>query len=321
MSEEKLITVLTPLYNKARFLKTYVEGLARQSYLDKMRIIVLNDCSTDNGAEILTQHAAEFNVPIELMHNKRNMGLVYSTFKLYRLINTKYWAFLDPDDYYLSPDKVKKAVDFLEAHEDFSCYGCTNLSEFSDGRKIPTFPPQNPGGSFVGLKNAPFLQTASATFRNYFTPKLLDLLDKITYGKRRSSFESDGFRNFLAHHFGKFYFDNSLDSVWRRDVGMWGTDSLLNHNLGNMTTYFEFYKFSKEQWGVDDNAMTCLNLSVRFYNMALDELTAHMKKLDVVQFEEAVYKNKDEKTGRHTFDELLKQVKLYNAAGVRIQTK
>ena len=74
MPEEKLITLLTPLYNRAKFLRTYVEGLANQSYLDKMKIIVLDDGSTDDSPKVLRKYCEEFNLDIELLYNKKNLG-------------------------------------------------------------------------------------------------------------------------------------------------------------------------------------------------------------------------------------------------------
>ncbi len=319
MPNEKLITLLTPLYNRAKFLRTYVEGLANQSYLDKMKIVVCDDGSTDESPKVLKKYCEEFNLEVELLYNKKNLGLLQTTFKLYHKIDTKYWTVLDPDDYYISPDKIKKAVEFLEAHEDYSCYACTNLSEWSDGRKVPIFPPDRPSQTYSGMKNSPFFQTASTTFRNYFSPKSMKILDGIIKGLRDHPFSADAFRNFWAHHFGKFYFENSVDSVWRRDVGDWGTSAILKQDISNMTAHLDFFKYNKEWWGVDEQAMHCLNLSLYFYNKVLNEFVKHMRHLDIFDFERALYN--DNKVGQHIFKELIAQVKELNTIGVKINVQ
>ncbi len=314
MPEEKLVTIVTLSYNKAKYLRDWAEGLAKQTYLDKMKILVFEDGSTDNSLELLKKYQSEYRLPLELINNKKNMGIMYSTLKAYRKIDTKYWAFLDSDDYYISSRKIEKAVSFLEEHEDYSCYACANMLELADGRNVPSPFIQNPSQSFSGIKNSPFFQTASTTFRNCFTPQILEALENLSEDKR-DSFNADAFRNFLAHHFGKFYFDSSLDSLWRCNIGAWGTMTPISQDLSNMSAYYEYFKFSLAQWGMDENAQHCLNLSFYFYNKILDEFVKHMKQLDILEFEQAIYKDND--IGQNVFKELIAQVKDFKAFGIK----
>ncbi len=326
MPEEKLVTVLTPLYNKAPFLKDYIEGLAKQTFLDKTKIIVTDNCSTDGSLEILKNYAEEYKVPIEFFQNDANMGIMYSIRKMYRKLDTKFFAVLDADDYYISPQKLEKAVTFLDSHEKYSAYACSNLFVFADGRKIPHFPNTARNTTYSGMKNTPFFQTASTTFRNNFTPQLLDEIDRITEGRRDHAFSGDAFRNLLAHHFGKFYFENSVDSAWRRDVGYWGTMPPLEQDLANMTSHWIYFDFLTSQFGVDENAQHCLNLAWQFYNKCVDGLMAQLKTLNIIKFEERPkfkenFENLIGEDGYIVANAIIDQCKKFNDIGLKVTVK
>lgn len=116
-------------------MKDWAESLAKQTYIDKMRILVVEDCSTDNSLELLKKYVKEYNLPVEILQNKENMGVVYSTEKIYRNLKTKYFAILDADDCYYSPERIERGVKFLESHEDYSCHISNYVLSYSDGRK------------------------------------------------------------------------------------------------------------------------------------------------------------------------------------------
>ena len=141
MAAKKLITILTPVYNKAPYIQTWAEGLAKQTYLDKMKILVANDGSTDESLNLIEKFSAEYKLPLEIVYNGENIGIMQVTKLLYRKLDTKYFAVLDADDYYISPQKVEKAVKFLQSHSDYSCYACNTLNEY---------PPPPPYTAFVG---------------------------------------------------------------------------------------------------------------------------------------------------------------------------
>ena len=68
------ISIITPTFNSKKFLKTTYESISRQSYKD-WEWIVVDDCSSDNTVEILSQIALgddrvkvyfnDVNVPIQ----------------------------------------------------------------------------------------------------------------------------------------------------------------------------------------------------------------------------------------------------------------
>ena len=145
---KKLLTLITPAYNKAPYIKDWAEGLAKQTYLDKMKILVIDDGSTDDSVELTKKYIAEYNLPAEISVNGKNLGLMYTTKQLYRRIDTEYFTVLDADDYYISPQKIEKAVKFLESHPDYSFYACNTLLEAPDGTQKPQRPKEQPSATY-----------------------------------------------------------------------------------------------------------------------------------------------------------------------------
>ena len=130
---------------------------------------------------------------------------------------------LDADDYWLTEKKLEKAIDFLEGHEDYSAYVSNYLAIFKDGKKGTCFSKDLPDQTFAKRTDSPnHFQTPAIVFRNFFTPDLLAALERAAAGKHSSFVESDTLRNYLALHFGKIRFENSVDAAWRVNIGTFG---------------------------------------------------------------------------------------------------
>ena len=320
---EKMITIITPVYNKAPYIKDWAKGLAKQTYLDKMKILVIDDGSTDESLEFMKKYISKYRLPAKITVNEKNLGLMYSTKQAYKKIDTKYFSVLDADDYYLSPQKIEKAIKFLESHPDYSFYACNTLLEFPDDSQKPYRPKDTPNETYLQMDGSPFFQTASTTFRNFFSPELLEAIDKETGTAKRHAFEADAFRNILAFHFGKLYFENSLDCVWRQEIGIWGKTSPISKELANMRSYCKYYEFYKKQFGFDSNANCCIGISYLRYIKILNYLTALLNGLRVGKFEETdLFKNVLEEREmldlNSVFDALIEQYKIYKELGLKI---
>ena len=70
-----IVSVIIPCYNHADYLEARIESVLNQTY-KKFEIIILDDCSNDNTAEILTQYAKHPLVK-HCIFNKENSGSTF----------------------------------------------------------------------------------------------------------------------------------------------------------------------------------------------------------------------------------------------------
>lgn len=92
----RLISVVIPLHNKANHIANTLESVLAQK-LKPLEIIVIDDGSTDDGAEIVRRFA---NAGVKLIC-QRNQGASAARNRGLKEVASEYVAFLDADDYWL----------------------------------------------------------------------------------------------------------------------------------------------------------------------------------------------------------------------------
>jgi len=91
-----LISIIVPIYNVEKFLKTCLESVVTQPFFD-YELILVNDGSTDNCAEICDEYAAKFEF-VNVIH-KNNGGVASARNEGISAATGKYLLFIDPDDF------------------------------------------------------------------------------------------------------------------------------------------------------------------------------------------------------------------------------
>ena len=118
-----LISVVIPLYNKAKFICETLDSVLQQDY-SNLEILVVNDASTDESLEVIKTYS---DSRIKIINNKTNQGLSESRNIGIKNSKGELIALLDADDTwainYLSiinelfqkfPNQVIYGTDFLE---------------------------------------------------------------------------------------------------------------------------------------------------------------------------------------------------------------
>ena len=113
-----LVTVIIPCYNTERFVRETLLSVTRQSY-PNLEIIVVNDGSADNSAEVI-QSVADARIVYIYQENQglsaaRNTGM--------RAAKGKYVMFLDADDL-IFPEKIALQTKWLEKHPEYDILAC-----------------------------------------------------------------------------------------------------------------------------------------------------------------------------------------------------
>ncbi|MBQ9235530.1 MAG: glycosyltransferase family 2 protein [Alphaproteobacteria bacterium] len=115
---EPKISVLIAVYNAAPFIRETISAVLAQTYTD-FELILLDDASTDNSADII----AEFkDSRLKYVRNAHNFGIAATRNRLAAMAKGEYIAVLDHDDICL-PERLAVQADFLDKHNDVDMIG------------------------------------------------------------------------------------------------------------------------------------------------------------------------------------------------------
>ena len=110
-------------YNHERYIAQALESILMQKTEYSYEIHVIEDCSTDRTQHVVMQYVRMYPSIVIPYFNSKNIGRKVpqrNFFRGFKMLSGEYFAILEGDDYWTSPDKIQKQVDFLEANPDFS---------------------------------------------------------------------------------------------------------------------------------------------------------------------------------------------------------
>lgn len=124
------ISIIIPLYNKEKYIKTCLSSALQQTYQD-YEIIIVDDGSTDSSVKIINENFQSKIIRIISQKNSgpaaaRNRGVIESS--------GQWILFLDADDQLL-PWALEKFVSLIDKHKDISYFIC-NYYLYSKGNYI-----------------------------------------------------------------------------------------------------------------------------------------------------------------------------------------
>lgn len=92
------ISVIVPVYNSDKNLRTCLDSLINQTLTD-IEIIIIDDASTDKSLEIIKDFACKFPNKIKVILNEKNIGAGASRNRGMDIASGEYIGFVDSDDY------------------------------------------------------------------------------------------------------------------------------------------------------------------------------------------------------------------------------
>lgn len=108
------VTVLVVSYNHESYVRECLESIEKQS-LRAARVIVADDCSTDDTPSIIRAYQCSTSMPLTFYGNDRNQGLTVTLAKLLAEVDTEYFTYISADDFML-PQRLEAQVSSLD-HE------------------------------------------------------------------------------------------------------------------------------------------------------------------------------------------------------------
>jgi len=106
------ISVIIPVYNVEKYLRACLDSVMAQTFTD-LEIICVNDGSTDESRDILTEYAGK-DSRIRVI-DRENGGLSEARNSGAAVATGKYIYFLDSDDW-IEPDAMQKCFEISEKH-------------------------------------------------------------------------------------------------------------------------------------------------------------------------------------------------------------
>lgn len=97
--KEPMVSIIVPNYNHASYLRERLDSIYRQTYTD-YEVILLDDASTDDSVEILSEYACRYPHNTRLVLNEQNSGKVFHQWnKGLSLAKGEYIWIAESDDY------------------------------------------------------------------------------------------------------------------------------------------------------------------------------------------------------------------------------
>jgi glycosyltransferase involved in cell wall biosynthesis len=241
------VSVLMIAYNVEKYIEEALRSVLMQEVDFRYEIVIGEDCSTDNTRDILQEFARRHEDRIRLILRERNLGMNRNFFSTYAECEGKFIALLDGDDYWTSPQKLQKQVDFLERHPEYSvCFHNADVVYEDDSEPPHPFHMRTPDrrlsrafprevSTLEDIVGGNFMQTGAVVFR----AGLIDHLPQWVY--KMPTF--DWPLHVLNAEKGLIRYIDEVMSVYRvHAVGMWSMNMSFFRNLEDVTHMLDAYK-------------------------------------------------------------------------------
>ena len=195
-------------YNGEDYLEETMESILAQTY-QNWECIVINDCSTDQTAEILESYAKR-DPRVKVYHNETNLRLPATLNRALDLAEGEYVARMDADDI-CRKDRLEKQVAFMDAHPELALCSC-RLMNMPPDQIIPTNLHRRTGADIVKAMflffqpiNHPGVMARKADMAalrydpHYSCTEDLDLWTRMIYSGRNITVMDDYFHLYRQH--------------------------------------------------------------------------------------------------------------------------
>ena len=109
------VTIAMPVYNAEQYLNESIGSVCRQTWMERIELLILDDCCTDHSIERIKEMAHKHGLTLSIFRAKQNSGVGVMRNKAIELAQGKYLFYLDSDDI-ITPDCIET---FLRHAQDY----------------------------------------------------------------------------------------------------------------------------------------------------------------------------------------------------------
>ncbi len=131
---QPLISILLPAYNGSRYIRETINSILAQTY-SNFELIIVDDCSTDDTADIV---ASFTDKRIVYSRNEQNKRIVYTLNRAIDMSKGEYCARIDADDIAL-PTRLEEQLGYFLHHPEYSMIDTVQDCINEDGKRIDRY--------------------------------------------------------------------------------------------------------------------------------------------------------------------------------------
>lgn len=249
MQEEPLVSICCLAYNHEPYIRECLEGFMMQKTDFSFEVLIHDDASTDNTADIIREYEAKYPDIIKPIYQTENQYSkrvgVTRTFQFPRA-KGKYIAMCEGDDYWIDPLKLQKQVDFLEEHDDFSM--CIHNAYIVDNRTKEK-------KLFNEKEIKSIIYPRDVILRPWFSPtaSFLFRTEKFPFSVFWKGVSGDMQILLINSTLGKIYYSNEVMSVYNLFSGNQSLSSIFTKRQlykRKLNLFKEFDKFTNKRYMV-----------------------------------------------------------------------
>lgn len=234
--EPPIVSVCCTTYNHENFISEAIDGFLMQETNFPFEIIIRDDCSSDNTAEIVRNYAENYPhliKPIFETQNCFSKGIKPMP-EIYKKASGKYFALCEGDDYWIDPLKLQKQVDIFMTNSDVSICFHPAVEVDIDHNHPKIICKHFNENQFVPTKDAilgrgGYMPTASLMFKNERIEEMISSFKGAPIG--------DFFTQVYMGAFGDIYFIKDAMCVYIRNrVSSW-TEGQKNKDIRRVYNY------------------------------------------------------------------------------------
>ncbi len=225
--EVPLLSVAVITYNHEHYITETLDGILMQETDYPFEIVIHDDCSTDNTANILEEYAKKYPNLIKLILQKENQysqGIKIERILFPKLLG-KYIAMCEGDDYWIDPYKLQIQLDEMRKIENCQMSFHSAVNRWEDKSKKNKITTRQADGNKlfslneIILGGGAFCPTASLVFEKEATDNLPPLFDRAPTA------------DYLLQIFGSLkggalYIDRPMSVYRLNSIGSWSSAML-----------------------------------------------------------------------------------------------
>ncbi len=143
MSSKPLVSIICTSYNHEAYIRKCLEGFVTQKTSFAFEAIVHDDASTDNTQQIIKEYQTKYPEiikPILQKENQHSKGVYIIGKFIMPLVQGKYIAMCEGDDFWITSDKLQRQVDYMEQHSECSlCFTRAKTVDTVSNSILPLF--------------------------------------------------------------------------------------------------------------------------------------------------------------------------------------